>query len=171
MNSVKGRLTGINTWFIIEILSFYGYILSAVVYIVEHSLKSSAGFPKKQNDSDPLYKHDFIAYNRKDLDWAAFVQILFNVNICLMALDYWIIFKNEIIDSEVPYEEHPHPLKHVTKLLLFNHLLQMIFLKSFFDENNRVNTRNKWVWVTHLISYSYVAYIYAFTDARFRERS
>jgi len=73
MNSIKGRLTGINTWFIIEILSFYGYILSAVMYILEYSLKSAAGFPKVKNADDPLHKHDFLVYYRKDLDWAAFV--------------------------------------------------------------------------------------------------
>jgi len=116
-------LTGINTWFIIEILSFYGYILSAVLYILENSLKSSAGFPKNKNSDNPLYKHDFLTYFRKDLDWAAFVQILFNVNVGLMALDYWVIFKSEVIAGDLTYEEHPHPLKHVTKLLLFNHLL------------------------------------------------
>ena len=47
----------------------------------------------------------------------------------------------------------------------------MIFLKNFFDDNNRVNTKNKWVWVTHFVSYSYVLYIYVFTDAREREIS
>ena len=36
MNSIpEYKLTGINTWFIIEILSFYGYILSAVAFIFE----------------------------------------------------------------------------------------------------------------------------------------
>ena len=36
MNSVQEfKLTGINTWFIIEILSFYGYILSAIAFIAE----------------------------------------------------------------------------------------------------------------------------------------
>jgi len=123
MNSIKNRLTGINTWFIIEILSFYGYILSAVLYILEKSLKSSAGFPKSKNEEDPLYKHDYLSYHRKDLDWAAFVQILFNVNLGLMMLDYWVIFKTEVIATDITYEEHPHPLKHITKLLLFNHLL------------------------------------------------
>jgi len=47
----------------------------------------------------------------------------------------------------------------------------MIFLKSFFDEEGRVNTKNKWVWMTHLVSYTYVLYIYIFTDARDREIS
>ena len=31
----EGKLTGLNMWFIIEILSFYGYILSAIYYIAE----------------------------------------------------------------------------------------------------------------------------------------
>lgn len=74
MNSITNRLTGINTWFLIEILSFYGYIFSAIIFIFTHSLACSCGINKKPAfDIDPAFRHDFIAYNRKDLDWAAFV--------------------------------------------------------------------------------------------------
>ena len=94
MNSIpEYKLTGINTWFIIEILSFYGYILSAVAFIFESQIKSSLGWIKKE----PLvnrYKEDFVAYHRKDLDWLAFVTILFNVNIGLICIDEFIIFAN-----------------------------------------------------------------------------
>jgi len=30
------KLSGINVWFIIEILSFYGYILAAILFILEN---------------------------------------------------------------------------------------------------------------------------------------
>jgi len=53
-----------------------------------------------------------------------------------------------------------HPLRNLTYILLGNHLLQMMFLKSFYDSEQRVNTKNKWVWVIHLISYSYITYKY-----------
>jgi len=77
MNSVRARLTGINAWFIIEILSFYGYILAASIYILGHSCRSSCGRKRRVDyEEDPLYKHDFVSYNKKELDWAAFVQIL-----------------------------------------------------------------------------------------------
>ena len=82
----KYKLTGINTWFIIEILSFYGYILSAVAFIVENSIKSSLGWVNKEHLKE-RYKSDFIAFHRKDLDWLAFVTILFNVNIGLICID------------------------------------------------------------------------------------
>ena len=35
MNDKSQKLEGINMWFIIEIMSFYGYILSAVIFIFE----------------------------------------------------------------------------------------------------------------------------------------
>jgi hypothetical protein len=66
------KLTGINTWFIIEILSFYGYILSAILFIFQTSLKSSFSKEKNASSADK-YKSDFVAYHRKDLDWVAFV--------------------------------------------------------------------------------------------------
>ena len=80
------RLSGINLWFIIEILSFYGYILSAIAFILENSFKSSLGILDKSHIKE-RYQCDFIAFHRKDLDWLAFVTILFNVNIVLIFID------------------------------------------------------------------------------------
>jgi hypothetical protein len=88
------RLNGINLWFIIEILSFYGYILSAVAFILENSIKSSLGMLERKSLQD-RYKSDFIAYHRKDLDWLAFVTILFNVNVGLIFIDEYIIFTGD----------------------------------------------------------------------------
>ena len=91
---VSMKLSGINTWFIIEILSFYGYILSAIVFIFENQIKSS--FKKEKNPKlKDRYKSDFVAYHRKDLDWCAFVTILFNVNIVLITLDKFLIYHSE----------------------------------------------------------------------------
>ena len=82
-----------NGWFIIEILSFYGYILSAIIFIIERSLRSSFG---AINREAPLYKEvykfDFLAYHKKDLDWRAFVTILTTVNLILIYLDEEFIF-------------------------------------------------------------------------------
>ena len=86
------KLIGINVWFIIEILSFYGYILAAVIYILTNICRSSCGWLKKHPDR---HHFDFIAYHRKDLDWAAFVQILFNVNLCLIMIDKFITYRDE----------------------------------------------------------------------------
>ena len=80
------RLSGINLWFIIEILSFYGYILSAIAFILENSFKSSLGILDKSHIKE-RYQCDFIAFHRKDLDWLAFVTILFNVNVVLIFID------------------------------------------------------------------------------------
>jgi len=169
MNSIKNRVSGINTWFLIEILSFYGYILSAILYIFSHSIASSCGYTAcTVHNSDPAYRHDFLTYNKKELDWAAFVQILFNVNLGLIGIDNYITFRDEVID---PDQIYPHPLKHVVYLLLVNHVLQMMFLRHFYDGDRRVNTKNKWVWVVHMFSYMYVIYIYAITDARDKETS
>ena len=64
------KFEGVNIWFIIEILSFYGYILAAVFFILINICKSSLGWA---NFDPKRYKLDFIVYYRKDLDWAAFV--------------------------------------------------------------------------------------------------
>jgi hypothetical protein len=86
MNCPEGKLSGLNLWFIIEILSFYGYILSAAFFIFEHSIKSSFGYLDKTSVSD-CYKFDFLAYYRRDCDWYAFITILLTVNLGLLVLD------------------------------------------------------------------------------------
>lgn len=40
----------------------------------------------------------------------------------------------------------------------------MIYLRDFYDENRNVNTKNQWVWYVHILSYSYIIYIYFLTD-------
>jgi hypothetical protein len=47
----------------------------------------------------------------------------------------------------------------------------MIFLREFYDENGKVNTKNKWVWVVHALNYPYIFYIYVYTDAAARDGS
>lgn len=175
MNSVEHRLTQINTWFLIEILSFYGYILAAIFFSFDYSFRSTIGWLRKNPHShDPVWKHDFLAYYRRDLHWAAFVQILFTVNIALIAIDRYLVFK-EVTQQfgfrDLFSADYPHPLKHVTYLLDFNHIIQMIFLKSFFDEHRRVDTKNLWVWYIHAISYTYILYVLLFTDLYNREIS
>ena len=76
-------LRGYNLWFTIEIVSFYGYILSAILYILERQLRSSLGKLSKDAIMDE-YEHDFINYHRKDLDWMAFITITLTVNVFLM---------------------------------------------------------------------------------------
>jgi len=88
-------MNGINTWFIIEIFSFYGYILGAIIYIFINICKSSCGLQENKNIADRNEEYDdYIMYHRKELDWAAFVQILFNVNIGLIIIDRFILYQD-----------------------------------------------------------------------------
>ena len=81
------KLQGINTWFIIEILSFYGYIISAIIFIIEMSLISSLGFAKKEDVRNKKYKYDFLNYHKKEIDWFALIIINFFVNALLILFD------------------------------------------------------------------------------------
>ena len=47
----------------------------------------------------------------------------------------------------------------------------MIFLKNFYDEKRRINTKNRWVWVIHFFSYAYIVYVYYFTSAAYIDAS
>ena len=78
-------------WFIIEILSFYGYILAAILFILENSIQSSLGTLDKTNIRD-RYKTDFIVYHRREIDWFAFILILCIVNAGLIYIEESIVF-------------------------------------------------------------------------------
>ena len=114
------KLVGLNAWFIIEILSFYGYILSAIMFMLLKSASTSLGYQKNAY-CQKAYEYDFIQFYRKDLDWLAFCTILFNVNICLICLDQFIIFTPGT--QEYQGKTLEFPLKHVQYLLLLNHFL------------------------------------------------
>ena len=159
-------MVGINAWFIIEIFSFYGYILAAILFIFTNIVKSSWGLLDKSKMKN-RGEYDFIIYHRLDIDWAAFVQILFNVNVGLLCIDRFILY-DEITGKQLSDE---FPLLPIQCLLLVNHALQMIFLRILFDKDGRVNTSGNWVWIVHLISYAFVVYVYFFTEAGSKDKS
>jgi hypothetical protein len=70
----------------IEILSFYGYILAAMLFILENQIKSSLGWLNKDYLRD-RYKTDFIIYHRREINWYAFILILFSVNLGLIYIE------------------------------------------------------------------------------------
>jgi hypothetical protein len=89
-------------------------------------ISSSLGIINKANFED-RYKYDFLSYHRDDLDWFAFVVILFTVNISLVLLDDIFIFtggsKHDGMSTQQIYNHDLHPLFHVQIILLFNHFL------------------------------------------------
>ena len=63
------------------------------------------------------------------------------------------------------------PARHIVYILLFNHFLQMVFLKKFYRNDGHVDFSNKWVYVVHAVMYTYVGYKYYLTDLVDREKS
>lgn len=47
---------------------------------------------------------------------------------------------------------------------MVNHLLQMVFLREFYNAKGKVSTKNSWVWVVHALNYPYIIYIYLQTE-------
>lgn len=135
-----------------------------MAFIIENTVKSSLGILDRRCLKE-RYQSDFIDFHRKDLDWLAFVTILFNVNVVLIFIDEYVIFtgpnRNNADGSLKEF-----PLRNITYQLLVNHFLQMIFLRNFYDENRKVNTKHRWVWYFHIFSYAYIIYVYGFTNAR-----
>ena len=91
-NGVPIKLQGINAWFIIEILSFYGYIISAIWFIMENSVRSTFGWLNKTNLAE-RYKTDFIVFHRSEIDWLAFLTIMLLVNTGLIAIEELVILE------------------------------------------------------------------------------
>jgi len=45
----KDKMNSINTWFLIEIFSFYGYVFSAVILATRNSVFSTLGLRKRDD--------------------------------------------------------------------------------------------------------------------------
>ena len=88
MHSNAILLEGYNLWFTIEIISFYSYIFSAILFIVERTMLSSLGLSNKKQVSD-LYMYDFLNYHVKEATWFAFVHLLWIVTGCLCYFNYY----------------------------------------------------------------------------------
>ena len=82
MQSDSVVLEGYNLWFTIELISFYAYIGAAILFIFERSLISNLGLINKKTIAD-CYKYDFINYHEKELNWMAFIFIMFLVNLLI----------------------------------------------------------------------------------------
>ena len=119
MNSKAVFLEGYNLWFTIELLSFYGYMGAACLFILERAIRSSFGWINKELVSD-CYKHDFITFHEQDIMWQAMIFIMFLVNAN-------IIYLNLMIRQDEPNTEGEtvvhNSLKKVMYLLLFCHTL------------------------------------------------
>jgi hypothetical protein len=153
-------------WFVIEIFSFYGYILAAILFIAENMIASSFGLLNK-GDYKERYKYDFLSYHKDDLHWFAFIVILFTVNLSLIYLDKMFIFNYGHLYYNLDLQVNSHPLFHMQILLLINHFIQLIFKRNFFIYKKGfkiVNRNHKWVWIIHIISYSYAINTYFFTN-------
>lgn len=188
------KLSGINVWFIIEILSFYGYILAAILFILENQITSSLGWLKKDHIRD-RYKTDFIVYHRREIDWFAFILILFMVNMGLIYIEENLVFTRNAsnsgaaleagidenltltqnasnsgseqgADSATPLPVEAGTLRPLMYQLLVNHSLHMVFKRHFFDDKRKIFKGHKWIWCFNLVSYGYIFYVYFFTDAK-----
>lgn len=128
------KLSGLNNWFIIEIMSFYGFIIGAALFILESQVRSSFGLLKKENMRD-RYKYDLITYHRQEIYWYGFVVILLFVNVCTILINWYHqhhMIKNKVYTGlQDPNNTELRPLLFVC---LGNHVLQLIFTRQFFDE-------------------------------------
>ena len=64
------------------------------------------------------YKHDFLCYYEKEINWFAFVFILTFVNVLLILMDEFLVFANVERSKNIQF-----PLRNIVYLLLANHVL------------------------------------------------
>ena len=89
----KEKMNGINTWFLIEIFSFYGYIISAIILSIKHSLLSTFGLLERDDEIDEIEdlrtygKNDWLENNRANVEWSAMILIMLCTNTGLILID------------------------------------------------------------------------------------
>ena len=113
--------------------------------------------------------YDYIQYHKLDLDWAAFLQILFNVNLGIFIIDSVFIYPKTPILTKEWHEKFA--LGHVILLLLFSHLIKLVFSRKFFSDDGKVHTIRWPLLAFHVFIFCYEVYMYFFTDARDKDIS
>jgi hypothetical protein len=88
--------------------------------------------------------------------------ILFIVNAGLITIEETIVFQEE---------GKAGTLRPIMYQLLVNHLLHLFFKRHFLDSKRKINRGHKWIWIFNLGSYSYISYVYFFTDAKKNSKS
>ena len=73
-------------WFIIEILTFYGYIVSAVGFIAWNQIHKSLGFHQPVRYAE-RYKYGFLQYHKDALKWLSLLTILLGVTAVILIID------------------------------------------------------------------------------------
>jgi len=155
--------------------------LGAVVVIVRNTLLSLCGRLKKPAKE---YREDFINAQRDNLDWAAFIVILFLMSITLISVDnflldvegkdYGKVSGQDGSSSLQSWREATQSLLTLQYIMLGSHAFQVIFqvlVTSFLDHEGKVVTRYCWVWLPVGASYIYVIVAYLFTDLRTQIKS
>jgi len=136
---------GYNLWFQIEIVTFYGYQLAAILFILESTIRSNFGLMNKDHISD-RYQYDMIHYHLQELHWMSFIVIRILVN----ALICWYNYEAAVLG----------PLMYSMYALLTIHILEFVFQRQFFHQNRRVHLHSKWIWGIKIVAYPIILYIY-----------
>ena len=155
MNSHAKYFEGYNLWFQIEIVTFYGYQLAAILFILESTIRSNFGLMNKEHISD-RYQYDMIHYHLQELHWMSFIVIRILVN----ALICWYNYEAAVLG----------PLMYSMYALLAIHILEFIFQRQFFYQHRRVHLHSKWIWGIKIIAYPVILYIYNTTIERENEK-
>ena len=79
------KITGLNMWYIIEVLTFYMYLLSAMGFIAKTQILRSCG---KQQQYDDRYKYGFLRFHQIQLKWLSLLMILVMVSLSIMIIDW-----------------------------------------------------------------------------------
>jgi hypothetical protein len=111
-----------------------------MIFILDHSICSTLGLCIKEKEQyKDRYKYDFLKYHSKELDWFAFLFILFATNLNLIIISD----ARDIEQLELKVGQDMQPLKKIMYLLQLIHFVQLIFLRKFYDSQMKVNT-NYW---------------------------
>ena len=131
-------------------------MVASIFFIFERTLLSNLGLLNKKAVAD-CYKYDFVIYHNKAINWMAFLFILLitNFTICY----YNAIRENSAEDRTIDAST----LQFEMQMLLVYHILQVVFLRNFYDEQStyrRIYVRSNWVWMMQVLIYPYVSLAY-----------
>ena len=145
-------------WFTIEIVSFYSYIISTILYIFEHQIWTLCG--KRLYNERKSVEYDFIRFFKREIEWYACLFLVMAVNIAISILNLKRDTTEHKAHSHKGFDGLAHgPLGYTMVSLNVIHLFQFIILRHIADYDMNIQSKYfVWAWGINGIAYPLILY-------------
>lgn len=115
-------------WLTIECVTLYLYIISAMIYLFNTSMKGLRGITTLEGKKD-RFKYDAIEYYKLDIDWFAFIFIFFAID----CFTFWVVRFSILEDNTGILSQSGISELNLLQAVILARVFQFIFIGELRD--------------------------------------